>query len=287
MTLQMRPALVPTSTGPAASPAGRASTARWVLSAGTSPPVTLALAIGERLRTSVLGAARTVLGDAPPVLAGRDPDGRPAHGHRHPFYLAEDADGDGVIDHVVMHAPDGLAPAWRPALAQVQPAAGGEGGLLAPFRITLDWIGGAEAAAPGVLLGASRVWRSATPYVPDWHLKAKFGVAAALARELRLRGLPEPESVEPVPALDAAGQAVAAAAFLTRRISRSEVERPAAHSRHPGSFWRLRFPEPVAGPLAFGFACHLGLGVFRREEAGDAAEADRPCPAPPVTADRR
>ncbi len=36
--------------------------------------------------------------------------------------------------------------------------------------------------------------------------------------------------------------------------------------RH-GSFWRLRFAEPVDpkmhGPLALGFACHFGLGLFR------------------------
>lgn len=30
-----------------------------------------------------------------------------------------------------------------------------------------------------------------------------------------------------------------------------------------GSFWRLTFPEPIAGPLALGFACHYGLGLFK------------------------
>jgi len=29
------------------------------------------------------------------------------------------------------------------------------------------------------------------------------------------------------------------------------------------SFWRLEFPVPIAGPLALGFACHYGLGLFR------------------------
>lgn len=33
-----------------------------------------------------------------------------------------------------------------------------------------------------------------------------------------------------------------------------------------GSFWRLTFTEPVPGPLALGFACHFGLGLFRPEE---------------------
>ncbi len=33
-----------------------------------------------------------------------------------------------------------------------------------------------------------------------------------------------------------------------------------------GSFWRLEFPAPVAGPLALGFACHYGLGLFKPDE---------------------
>lgn len=28
------------------------------------------------------------------------------------------------------------------------------------------------------------------------------------------------------------------------------------------SFWRLTFPEPIQGPLALGFGCHFGLGLF-------------------------
>lgn len=30
-----------------------------------------------------------------------------------------------------------------------------------------------------------------------------------------------------------------------------------------GSFWRLAFDKPVQGPLALGFTCHFGLGMFR------------------------
>ena len=30
-----------------------------------------------------------------------------------------------------------------------------------------------------------------------------------------------------------------------------------------GSFWRLIFDKPVPGPLALGFGCHYGLGIFK------------------------
>lgn len=30
-----------------------------------------------------------------------------------------------------------------------------------------------------------------------------------------------------------------------------------------GSFWKLRVPECIEGPLALGFGCHFGLGTFK------------------------
>jgi len=40
------------------------------------------------------------------------------------------------------------------------------------------------------------------------------------------------------------------------------LKQPDTHGR----FWRLTFPHPVAGPLALGFACHYGLGVFAAKD---------------------
>ena len=35
-----------------------------------------------------------------------------------------------------------------------------------------------------------------------------------------------------------------------------------------GALWRLVFDAPVRGPLALGYGCHFGLGVFGRERDG-------------------
>lgn len=32
-----------------------------------------------------------------------------------------------------------------------------------------------------------------------------------------------------------------------------------------GGFWRIEFAKSIRGPLALGFACHFGLGVFSLE----------------------
>ena len=34
-----------------------------------------------------------------------------------------------------------------------------------------------------------------------------------------------------------------------------------------GSFWRNTFEKPIYGPLALGFGCHYGLGIFRLSDA--------------------
>lgn len=241
--------------------AGVPTTLRWFVSAGALPPVTAALWVGERLQEAVLGTVCRAVGHVPDALDCHG-DGRLPQGHPHPFYLCEDADGDGFIDHLVLHAPRGLSRDWRRALARVRPASA-EAGVLPPFAITADWLGWAPArSVPGTLLGSARRWCSATPYVPDVHLKPRFGVAEALARDLRRRGYPEPRKIEAVPALAVDDAWLTAEMFATRRRGGAK---PAARSGDQGSFWRLVFDVPVPGPLALGFACHLGLGLFRRE----------------------
>lgn len=238
------------------------TTLRWFLSGAELPPVTWAVMVGERFQDAVMGTVAEALDDdLPDALNPHGPDGL-RQGHQHPFYLSEDADGDGIIDHVLLHAPGGLDRAWRWALALVRPAAG-EDGVLAPFSVTADWLGRAEmAATPGHLLGSGRVWRSVTPYVPNVHLKPKFRAIDALRREFKQRGYPEPRAIEPLAAVRVAGGWLAPEMFATERIGGGRTH---GVSGHPGTLWRISFDLPVRGPLALGFGCHLGLGLFRRE----------------------
>lgn len=237
------------------------TTLRWFLSGAELPSVTWALLVGERFQEAVMGTVAEALGDLPDALNPHGTEGL-RQGHQHPFYLAEDADGDGVIDHVVLHAPDGLDRSWRWALALVRPACA-EDGVLAPFSLTADWLGRPEfAATPGHLLGSGRVWRSVTPYVPNVHLKPKFRPEDALKRELKQRGYPEPRTIEPLAAVRVKGGWLSPEMFATERLSGGTTK---GASGHPGTLWRISFDLRVRGPLALGFGCHLGLGLFRRE----------------------
>lgn len=235
---------------------------RWMLSGAELPQLTTALIVGERFQDAVMGTVGRALGDLPDALNPHGQGGCRRQGHVHPFYLPEDADGDGVIDHVVLHAPLGLDRAWRWALALIRPACGEEGAL-APFAVTADWLGRAEAAAtPGSLLGAGRVWRSVTPYVPNVHLKPRFGAEDALRRELRQRGYPEPRAVEPLDAVRVADGWLRAEMFATQRLAAGKAWGVRGNA---ATLWRISFDLRVRGPLAFGRDCHRGLGLFRRE----------------------
>jgi len=74
------------------------------------------------------------------------------------------------------------------------------------------------------------------------------------------RGLPELKAIQPIPTVPVASRPRHPIHFHRFRSKRG-LTQPDTH----GSFWRLTFAEPVAGSLALGFACHFGLGLFRRE----------------------
>lgn len=43
-----------------------------------------------------------------------------------------------------------------------------------------------------------------------------------------------------------------------------------------GHLLRLEFPTPIPGPLALGFGCHYGLGMFRPVAASSSPEPTEP-----------
>jgi len=245
----------PKPSRPSASP----TTARFALYGRPLPRVEDAVKVGEWLRSGLMGQAKRILGEdrIPPELAGHHGSQR-AEGHDHAFFLPEDADGDGRIDHVVLHIPAGLSADGCQVVAALRRLWTREG---YDWQVILEGLGGGPAlAAATPLFGESRTWLSVTPYLHPWHVKKRFTVADQLRRECRERGLPELSAVEAIPTVQVASRPRHAVHFYRFRSKRG-LTQPDTH----GSFWRLTFAEPVAGPLALGFACHFGLGLFRRE----------------------
>lgn len=229
----------------------RVTTAQLLLVGKPLPRVEDTLAIGELFRAAVMSEAKRRLGEdrIPAVFSGHDLPGDNRHGHA--FYLPWDSDGDGRIDRLLLHVPLGMGGSECRVIEGLDHLWSRNGG---EWRLVLEGIGSAVGGAP---LSAATQWRSVTPYLHPWHRKKGFDIEDQIRRECRERGLPEPIEMVRLPAV-AAGPQQRRPIDFQRLRSRRGLRQP----DRAGSFWHLTFTEPVVGPLALGFACHFGLGLF-------------------------
>ncbi len=230
------------------------TTVRLVLSGNPLPLVEDSLRIGEAARLAAIHWAEKVAGEenVPPVLSGHGlPDG---NNHGHAFYLPEDADGDGRLDHILVHAPAGLPPEAVRALDAIPHI-----WIRSEGKWRSIYEGGWDPTSdvPSRLMATSREWCSATPYLHPWFAKKGFGIDQQVERECRIRGFRIPR-VEVLSHIRVAGRVRRPVQFHRFRSRRG--------GRQPdrmGHFLRLTFDEAISGPLAFGYACHFGLGIFQ------------------------
>ena len=284
----------------------RYTVARYLLAGRPQPRIEDAVRIGEVMRRAALskfewerdpdtGRNRPL---APPEISGRGQDNSPLRDphHSHAFWLPEDADGDGLIDHVCVYAATGFDTRVRSALdrlTRLWVRTGGadtDGGGRREWRLALEGFGTCEEFAQVcALLRRAREWQSVTPFLPTGHLKrtseshqvrrmlehgqrveGSLAEASGYPRELRRllqrRGmlpgaLVEQTRVQLLPHVEVHGAPRRPLRFHRFR-SRGRETNTDAH----GAFLRLRFPEAVTGPVALGYGCHFGLGLFAASE---------------------
>ena len=240
---------------------GQPEVARFVLAGRPQPRIEEALKIGEIARAALMSGG----GEPPPEFSGRNANGprRDDPAHAHAFFLPEDADEDGLIDHLVVYCRYGFSHTARQRLdrlnrlwlAHGRAIDDGERGRK-EWRLALEDIASPEDFAPASsLLRRSREWTGITPYLMPWHAKRNFGAVEQITREIRQRGIFP--ALSNVVALDQSACPRRAAAFHRIRSRRGLVQ-----PDRLGCFLTLTFAEPLVGPLALGFACHYGLGLF-------------------------
>lgn len=245
------------------------TTARFALYGKPLPRIEDAIRIGEALRRAVMGRAGDVLGShqIPSELSGHYPDGDSRSGHA--FWLPEDADGDGKVDHLLVYAPDGLSQQAARVLTSLRTVRRDDG---EPLRVMLEGIGTASAFATlSKYTGTATTWRSVTPYLHPWHLKKNewrdpqrhlAAIQNQLQREWTLRhgALAQIEAVCLLDfiTLDRGGRHLSPMQFhrFRHRSAQAQPDRS-------GRMIEIRFSGPVEGPVALGFGCHFGLGLFR------------------------
>ena len=257
----------------------RHTVARLILAGRPRPLIIDAVRIGEVFRRALMAR---VDGPVPPILSGRDAAGEPLRdsGHAHAFFLPEDHDADGNIDHLVVYARDGLPRAIRCAVESLRtlwiasgrgrdPEEDGGSGRK-EWRVALEGYGQPADFADSAVLRPSRTWVSATPYLRTRHVKrgdladATFEMVRA---ECAHRNWPTPDVELGRARQDGAqpGQEIVVGGQPRNTLSfhRFRSRRGLTQPDHTGVALALTFPQPVTGPVALGFGCHFGLGLFR------------------------
>ena len=243
-----------------AAPAVKPTVARFALDSTVLPLMQDALPFAEQVRRALI---RNRVGtEHSEVITGKSVDGVPLEGHRHAHYLPTDEDGDGRLDHVTVYARSGLGPEDMTALGALRTIY--RRGNSPEVRLVLTGTGAVEDfAGVGVLFGLSRRWRSVTPFsLPRFATRGagkpprpRDRPEEQLKRELRLRGLPEPVSLTSVNEyVPGERPPVRWLEFQARRFK--------GETGYGLTGFEIEFAKEEQGPIALGFACHFGLGLF-------------------------
>jgi CRISPR-associated protein Csb2 len=242
--------------------------ARFRLSSPVLPSLRDAVSVGERMRQAAMSHSDRLHQRQLAVFSGRNEHGHPAEGHMHAYWLPEDRDADGKIDHIVAFAPSGFDADARDVLAQVRRVWGNSGhdlelvliesGERSVFGTTLSTA--TQTHSP--LLGEAREWISRTPFIPPRHIKRGDSPEEQLLRLLERVGLPSPLRLEAYPAAfhDEPHTRHKPIAWLEFRRERRHGS--GARGSNQGFGFRLVFEAPVRGPIALGYGAHFGLGQF-------------------------
>ena len=238
--------------------------ARFALDANVLPLIQSSLPFAERFRSELL-AHRRRLGTYSKVLTGKEQsDGTPLTGHDHAHFIPTDEDGDGRLDHLTVYAERGFDHDDLAAL----------GALLKvrqfddrrpDIQTVMIGLGKKEQFAELAIFNPKKFhrWRSVTPFSLPRFANRGGGKPprprdlpeAQLRRELKSRGWPEPISIKRTEGHSVNDRPLVRwLEFHARRFNGTEGYGLAG--------FEIEFDEPQAGPIALGFGCHFGLGLF-------------------------
>jgi len=232
---------------------------RFALDGTVLPRVTETVYVAELARKRVQGIfGKLFEGASSSVFSGKQADGEPLAEHHHAFFLPTDEDRDGKLDHLLLYAVNGFGARELRAL-DVWRETRGPGSVV----MNVVWLGSDDKS-----FGPARRWRTATPFIPTRHYKERgtkkdnFSrdqlTAMNLREELKRRGFPDlVGEPRPLEHLELDGRPLNWREFRQRRVFGD-----GRRGSDFGKGFEIEFAEEVSGPIALGYACHFGLGLF-------------------------
>lgn len=209
------------------------------------PRVAYRAVVVAALRRALMSRSADANGRVPTLFSGHADGPGPARSgdHRHVYLLADDEDGDGLLDRLVVIAPWRVDRTWTPTHGErerFEQVVYGLDALRAGAAGLLSLAPAVDPRSDDDLFGRARVWVSRTPYWPTRHPRETAEVTNAIARDLKQecerRGLPQPE------------------------IEVTQTKNgPQAGIR---AEMRLQFRVDAKGPILLGRDAHRGGGLF-------------------------
>ena len=232
--------------------------AQYSLAHEASLTVREAMPFAEQFRRALISHCNAATHSE--TITGKTIEGRPLEGHLHAHYFATDEDNDGNLDHVIVYAPRGFETEELSAFRAIHSIT----------RFDQHWKAGAvlvgfgnTASFDSKVFRAAKRWYSITPFSLPRFANRGGGKPprprdlpeAQLVRELQSRGFPEPISIQRIEGYAPNNRPLVRwLEFQTRRFNGTEGYGLAG--------FEIEFAEPQAGPIALGFGCHFGLGLF-------------------------
>jgi len=239
-----------------------ATVARYAVASTVPPSMTRALSVAEQIHSELVRHS-----NGHPIFTGAK-----SKDHRHAHIFCESIENPlGHITHVTVYATDGFDDSATTALRKLQWTWGFKGHGLS---LVLHGIG-KPSDFDCHLFGKAKVWRSLTPFVSTRHAKTfrdgrpkmdacGWQVGSGAHDLLRLLALHPQGTAATIKQCDERERPFQFGNRYLRSLQFQTIRHDGGGNRgnSSGKAFIVTFPEPVSGPLAFGYGSHFGLGLF-------------------------
>lgn len=246
--------------------------ARYAVVSAVAPSIAQAVSIADRVHDALCKWSDQGKGRAS-VFTGLDDNGQPRTDHAHAHIFCEPNGARDAVTHITVWATMGFDDSACLALRRLNKV-WGHGGH--DIRLVLHGIGQPGDFKDCALFGTARVWRSLTPFVSTRHAKTfrdgrpkmdanGWQVGSGAHDLLRLLALHPHGTAATIKQCDERERPFQFANRHLRSLQFQTTRHDGGGNRGNGSgtAFIITFPEPVSGPIAFGYGSHFGLGLFQ------------------------
>ena len=246
--------------------------ARYAVVSAVAPSIAQAVSVADRVHDALCKWSDQGKGRAS-VFTGLEDNGKPRRDHTHAHILCEANGARDAITYITVWATMGFDDSACLALRRLNKV-WGHGGH--DIRLVLHGIGQPGDFLDCALFGKARAWRSLTPFVSTRHAKAfrdgrpkmdasGWQIGSGAHDLLRLLALHPHGNAATIKQCDERERPFRFGSRSLRSLQFQTVRHDGGGNRgnSSGNAFIITFPEPVSGPLTFGYGSHFGLGLFQ------------------------